>query len=400
MTHHHRHAAGVRTQVDRREAGVAGDAADLERVDPKYFGHARGEYVIGALADLGGAAEHRHLPAAIDEQLHARVRHLVPVDRQARAAQVRRAGDADAATVRQLAVLVLPVGALDHAADAFGQPDGADLQPVGGERVGLGDDLQAQLGRVELELLGDLVELHFLAEARLRRAVAAFGAARRLVGERAARVEFVARQLVGHRLQHAGVERAGRAVRAVAAAIEQRLQMHAGERAVLVHAGAHFHQHGVPPAMHVEHFLAVEADLYRTAEIERRLGDHDFMVVQIALAAESPTVRTGDHTDMRSGHLQRLGHRAMDVVRHLRARPHRELAFGVDGGHRRVLLHRQMGIALVEERVLEHVVGFRERVLDVAEFVALDAVHVAEFAIFVQARLGVGQRFLGARDRG
>ena len=59
---------------------------------------------------------------------------------------------------------------------------------------GLATMLQPQLGRIHAELLGDLVELHFLAEARLRRAVAALRAAGRLVGEVAAGLELEARQ--------------------------------------------------------------------------------------------------------------------------------------------------------------------------------------------------------------
>ncbi len=43
---------------------------------------------------------------------------------------------------------------------------------VGGQRVGLLDDPQPQVGRIDRERFGDLVELNFLAEAALRRAMA------------------------------------------------------------------------------------------------------------------------------------------------------------------------------------------------------------------------------------
>src|SRR5207302_131954 len=133
-------------------------------------------------------------------------------DRQPGAAEVRAAGDADAATVWQFLESIFPIRACGHLLDALREADRADLQPVRRERIRLGDDAQAQLGRVHAELLRDLVELHFLAEARLRRTVAALGAAGRLVGEDACSVELVARQLVGHGLQRSGVESARDAV--------------------------------------------------------------------------------------------------------------------------------------------------------------------------------------------
>ena len=114
--------------------------------------------------------------------------------------------------------------------------------------------------RIEFQFFGDFVELDFLAEARLRRAVAALGTAGRLVGKHPAGVELEARQLVGQRRQHAGVERARRAVGTVRAAVEQGLQVHAGQLAVLGHASAEFHQHRVPAAVQVEHFFARQAD--------------------------------------------------------------------------------------------------------------------------------------------
>src|SRR6185369_8759102 len=134
----------------------------------------------------GRAAERRHAAAAIELELHAGVRHVVVVDRQAGAGQIRRAGDADAAAVRQLAERVLPVGGLRHATHAFGETDGADAEVVRGQRVRLFDDPEAELGGIDRQGLGDLVELNLLAEAALRRAVAALRTARRLVGEDAA----------------------------------------------------------------------------------------------------------------------------------------------------------------------------------------------------------------------
>ena len=144
------------------------------------------QHIVGSLADLGGAAEGGDAAAAIELELHAGMRHVVVVNRQAGAGEIRRAGDADAAAVRQLAERVRPVGGLRDAPDALGEADGADAQVVGGQRVGLFDDAQAQVGGIDGQRLGDLVELNLLAEAALRRAVAALRPARRLVGEDAA----------------------------------------------------------------------------------------------------------------------------------------------------------------------------------------------------------------------
>ncbi len=88
----------------------------------------------------------------------------------------------------------------------------------------------------------------------------------------------------------------------------------------------------------------------------------------------------------------------MQVVRVLRARLEQDLAVALDRRHRGLLLHRQVGVALVEEHVLEDVVGPGERLLDVAELVSLVAVDVAPLAVVVDARLGVGETFLGRGD--
>ncbi len=249
------------------------------------------------------------------------------------------------------------------------------------------------------ELFGDLVELDFLAEARLGRAVSALGTAGGLVRKHPAGLELETRQLVGERREHAGVEGARRTVGTVATAVEQGLQVHAGQFAVLADAGAEFHQHRVPAVVQVEHFFARQADFHRPAEHQRRFGHHYFMIRRIALAAEAAAVVAGDHADVRRRHLQRPRQLAMQIVRILRARPEGELAVAVAGGERGVLLHRQMGVALVEEDVLEYVVRFGQCLLDVAELERLIAMDVARLAIVVNARLRMRQPFFWRRDR-
>ena len=147
VAHHQRDAARVRAEIDRREIRVAGDGAHVERIDAEHLRHHPDQHIVRSLADLGGAAEHGDAAAAIELQLHAGVRQVVPVDRQARAGQIRRAREADAAAERQLAELVLPVRSLDDLADALGQSDGADAQVVRGQRVGRRDDAQTAARR-------------------------------------------------------------------------------------------------------------------------------------------------------------------------------------------------------------------------------------------------------------
>ncbi len=103
VAHHQRDAAGIRAEIDRREIGVAGDRAHVERIDAENLGDAGHQHIVRSLADFRRAAEGRDAAAAIELQLHAGVRHVVPVDRQAGAREIGRAGQAEAAAGRQLA---------------------------------------------------------------------------------------------------------------------------------------------------------------------------------------------------------------------------------------------------------------------------------------------------------
>ena len=349
------------------------------------------------MTDLGGAAERGDAAAAIEFQLHAGMRHVVPVNRQAGAGEIRRAGDADAAAERQLAKRVAPVGGAGHAPQALGEADGADAQVVRRQRVGLLDDAQAQFGGIEGQRLGDLVELNLLTETALRRAMSALRTAGRFVGEHAASFEVIRRDVIRHGLQRAGVERARDAVRSVGAAVEQRFHVHAGDRAVVLHAGLERHQHRMPSAVAVEDLLAGQADLHRPVEHQRRFGDDHLVVERIALAAEAAAVRRRDDADVRRRHRQRPGECAMHVVRRLRARPQHQLAVGILGRHRRVLFDRQVRVALIEERVFEHAVGVGKRLRDVAEPERHRLVNIPAVAVVVDARLGIGEALLGLR---
>ena len=385
------------------------------RIEPQHLGHEIGEDRVGALADIGGAAEHGDAAAAVGAQHDAGVRHAVPVDRRARPGHVRRARDADAAPAPRLPEwlgrlhlrggaiarrLVAPAGGLDHLVDALAEPDGRHREVVRRLRERLDEYAAPHVGGIEAELLGRLVQLHLEREARLWCAVTALGSARRLVGEDPRALELVDRHLVGHRIDDAGVERRGHAVGAVGAAVEPRLQMAAGDVPRPREARLDPHQHRVAAAMDVEHFLPRARDLHRAADELREAARRDLVGEGVELAAEAATHRRRDDADVRGRHVEDLGEQAVHVVGRLRRGPQRQLAVGGGVRHRGVLLHRQVRVALVEEDVLAHEIGGGEGRLHVAELQRDVLVHVGSVAVLVDAHLGVRERLLDGHQRG
>ena len=91
------------------------------------------------------------------------------------------------------------------------------------------------------------------------------------------------------------------------------------------------------------------------------------MVERVALAAKPAAVRRGNDADVCRGQAEGFRERAVHVVRRLRARPEHQLALGILRRERGMLLDRQVGVALVEEGVLEDPVCRCEGLLDVAE---------------------------------
>src|SRR3989449_7511965 len=123
-----RHAAGIATEVDRGEIGVRRDHGDVEGVETQHFRDDDREHRVRALADLGRPAEHRHAAAPVALELHPRVRHRVPVDRESGARNVGGAGEPHALSVGELAVLLLPLRSRDDLAKALGEAHRADAQ--------------------------------------------------------------------------------------------------------------------------------------------------------------------------------------------------------------------------------------------------------------------------------
>ena len=396
---HQRHPARIRAQIHGAQIRVTGEQAHIKGINAKNFGNDARENVVRALPDFRRAAENAHAATAIEFQLYARMRHLVPVNGQARSGQISRASDSYAVPLGELPEFVFPVGNSNDSPDTFGEIHSAQPQKIGRYRVRRFQNAQAQICRVHFEFFGDFVELHFLAKARLRRAVTAFGSARRLVGERAAAFIAVARNMIGGRLKSARVVSAGNSIRTIRAAVDQRPQMHAGDRAVFLHAGPEFHQHRMAPAVAIENFFARQADFYRTVEQQRSLRHDDFVVEGIALAAKPAAVRRGNHANVRWRHLQHFCQSAMQIMRRLRAGPDGQFSVRILDGHRSVLLDGKMRASLVEERVLKDFVRFRNSLFHVAEFQRHKLVNVSFFAVFVDARLGSRQRLFGIRNR-
>ena len=217
--------------------------------------------------------------------------------------------------------------------------------------------------------------------------------ARWFVCEHARALELVTRHLVRHGLQRAGVERARDAVTSIRAAIEKRFEMHRRDRAIFLHARLNVHQHRMTTAMTIEDFFARQSAFDRPARDHGELADDDFVIERIALAAKSPAIWCGNHANVTGRKLKNLRQRAMHVVRSLRRTPQRQLLIGIKVSHRRMLLHRQMSVAFVEESVFANQIGFGKAFVNVAEFKRDFLVNVAAVAVFVNARFIDQQSF-------
>ena len=152
--------------------------------------------------------------------------------------------------------------------------------------------------------------------------------------------------------------------------------------------------------MAVEDLFAGEHDLDRPAELEGHLGGDDLVVERIALAAEAAAVGAGDDPDSRRRQAEDLGQGAVHVVRRLGGGVDRHPVDVLGHRHRGVLLHCQVGVALVEEGVLEQ---FRSASRTRRRRGRTRARRVCgrcrRSAVVVNARLGRRERLLDAGDR-
>src|SRR6185503_16533539 len=130
--------------------------------------------------------------------------------------------------------------------DAFAKADAADAKIIRGDGVWLHKMIAAHFDWIEFQLFGELVDLSFECETRLRSSVPALGSTRRFVCEHAQAFKLVARNVVGHCLKRAGVKRARDAVASIRTTVEKRTEVHRGDRTVFFHAGLDPHQHRMP----------------------------------------------------------------------------------------------------------------------------------------------------------
>ncbi len=194
--------------------------------------------------------------------------HVVPIDRQAGAAQVGAQGEADPFAARQLPELLPVAGGLQHLLHAIPQPAARHPQVVHRVREGLHQVPESEGDGVHGQVLRQAVHVDLQGEARLRRAVPPLGAAGGLVRVDPRPLELVGGNVVGGRLQGARVVGRHDPIAAVAAAVQEGTEVHGGDAPVLVHARPHPHEDGVPATMGVEDLLPGEGDLHRPA------GDH------------------------------------------------------------------------------------------------------------------------------
>src|SRR6266851_9419703 len=299
VSRHQRDSARIRAKIHGSEIRVAGEQSNVERVEAQNLGNYSRENIVRALSDFRRAAENRNAAAAVEFELNPRVRHFVQVNGKSRPSQISRASQSYAVALREFAEFFFPIGDLDNTANALGKIDGPEAEKIRRDGVRRLDDAKPQICRINLESLRDLVELDFLTEARLRSAMSALGSAGWLICEGAAALVAIARNVVRGGLQCASVERAGNSVRAVGATVDQRLEMHSRNRAVLFDTGFEFHQDRMPPPVTIENFFACQANLNGPIEHERGLGQDDLMIKRVALSSETPAVRCGDHANMR-----------------------------------------------------------------------------------------------------
>src|SRR5262249_31690168 len=101
---HQRDTARVAAQVDRRQVGIGCQYAYVKRIDAENLGDNVSQDRIRALAYIHRSAHDTNAALAVEAELHARVRHTIPVNRQSGPTNVRAARDPYSAAVGQLAV--------------------------------------------------------------------------------------------------------------------------------------------------------------------------------------------------------------------------------------------------------------------------------------------------------
>ncbi len=300
----------------------------------------------------------------------------------------------------------MPAGACGDLVQAFAKGAAGDAQAVDGAGVGFDQVAAAKLDGVEAEVMGELVHMHFDGTAGLCCAVAALGAARRLVGEEAHALEFVAGQLIRHRLEHAGVVGGCHAIGAVSPAIEEGTEMHGGERAILLDAGLDPHFDGVTPTVYEEDFLARAGEFDRATGAAREFAGAKFVRERVGFPAKAAAYVGGDDAHVGLREFEYLADFAVNVVRRLGRGPEGELAadgiagVGFPTGNAGVRFQGRVVVALVVEPVFAGIIGLGKASFHIAKFIVDGFVDVAGAGLVVDLHLGMRQGLVDAHEGG
>ena len=147
--------------------------------------------------------------------------------------------------------------------------------------------------------MSHFVEMHLYSIARLCRSMPAFGAARRLVGEKSHALEFITGKLVCHGLQCASVICCSNAIRTVCATVEKGAEVHSSKRSILFHTCLNPHFDGVASPMYQKDLFTSTGDFDRPAGTTRQFSSAYFVWKGIAFATESSTNMRSNYAHMR-----------------------------------------------------------------------------------------------------
>src|SRR5579875_1765700 len=129
----------------------------------------------------------------------------------------------------------------------------------------------------------ELIHMYLDGVARLRRAMPALGATRRLVGKDTHTLELVAGNFIGDSLQSTGIIGRRYAVGAIRAAIQKRAEMHSCNCAVALDTCLNPHFDGMASTMQQKDLFARAGDLDGPSQATREFAGTDFVRERIGL---------------------------------------------------------------------------------------------------------------------
>ena len=315
------------------------------------------------------------------------MRLAAPVHRLGRAADVMRAGHAQAAPRRQLAAARVPAGGPLHRVQTLRQAVGVDLQVVERAVRRLDQVGTAQRERVEPEPGRHFVEQRLDREAHVHRSVAAHRAARRQVGVDPVTAIAHSAHLVERVQQGAGVQDGDQAIAAVGSAALGHFRIQRRDRAAALQSDLEPDLGVGPAAMGEKHLFARQLQLYGAARGARQ-GRRDHLEVErLDAVAEAAADERLDDAHLRAVDAERLRQHQVKVVRNLADGVHGQaFALGLpvrQGGVEFDLAVRDLGAFIA---AFEHQVGAGEAGFDIAELLLDLSLQVAGPVVVQQHR--------------